>query len=122
MIDHTQHGSQYKASFAPSKGLNRISLTNSFDAVGSYLSQHPTRESEFLHLNEWRNLLMHTHYMSGLDDTTARDVFRTIRPHLLALGGRQWREAHESHLSGVELTLVDLLDVDQSLSSAVQQV
>lgn len=122
MIDHTQHGSQYAASFAPSKGSNRISLTNSLDAVGPYLSQHPTRESEFVNLNEWRNLLMHTHYMSGLDDTTARQLFRTIRPHLLALGGSQWREAHEVHLRGVELSLVDLLDVDQSLSSAVQHV
>lgn len=121
MIDHSQHGGRYVASFAPTTGANRITLVNSFDAVKAFLAHHPNRQSEFLDLNDWRNMLMHTHYMTGLTDPTTRDVFGRIRPHLQALGGSQWQLAHDAYLRGVQLTIADLLDVDQSLSSTVQQ-
>ena len=120
MIDHSRHGGRYVTSLAPTTGANRVTLMNSFDAVKTYLAHHSTRESEFSDLNDWRNLLMHTHYMTGLDDSTTRGVFGRIRPHLQSLGGSQWQEAHVAYLGGVQLTVADLLDVDQSLSSAVQ--
>lgn len=110
------------ASFAPVTGANHITLTNSFDAVKSFLAHHPTRASDFSDLNDWRNLLMHTHYMSGLNDPTARQVFGKIRPHLESLGASQWNEAHAAYLKGVQLTVIDLLDVDHSLASAIQRV
>lgn len=122
LIDHAQYGGRYVSSFAPTVGANRISLLNSFDALKSSLAYNATRESDFHDLNEWRNLLIHTHYMSGLDDTKARELFRRIRPHLLALGGSQWQSAHDSYLRGVQLTIADLLDADESLSSSVQQI
>lgn len=122
LIDHSQHGGKYHSSFAPTVGANRITLLNSFDALKSSLAHNATRESDFRDLNDWRNLLIHTHYMSGLDDTKARELFWRIRPHLLALGGSQWQHAHNLYLRGVQLTIADLLDVDGSLSSSIQQI
>jgi len=122
LIDHSQYGGKYFSSFAPTVGANRITLLNSFDALKNSLAHNATRERDFLDLNDWRNLLIHTHYMSGLDDTKARELFGRIRPHLLALGGSQWQSAHDSYLRGVQLTIADLLDVDESLSSSVQQI
>jgi hypothetical protein len=120
IIDYSQHGGRYVTSFAPTFGSNRVTLINSFDAVKIFLAHHVNRESAFVHLNDWRNLLMHTHYMTGLNDSTTRGVFGRIRPHLQALGGSQWQEAHEAYLKGVQLTVADLLDVGESLSSTVQ--
>jgi hypothetical protein len=120
IIDHSHHGGRYVTSFAPATGANRVTLTNSFDAVKTSLAHHANQEGDFRNLNDWRNLLMHTHYMTGLNDSTTREVFGRIRPHVQALGGSQWQEAHEAYLKGVQLTVADLLDVDQSLSSTVQ--
>jgi hypothetical protein len=121
MIDHSQYGGRYITSFVPTLGPNRVTLKNSFDAVKSFLAPHAKRESDLLDLNNWRNLLMQSHYMTGLTDLTTRGVFGRIRPHLDALGGSRWKEAHEAYLNGIKLTLADLLDVDQSLSSTVQE-
>lgn len=122
LVVHTQHGGRYAPSFVPPTGSDRITLTSSFAAVKSRLAHHPTRESDFVNVNDWRNLLIHTHYMTGLDDATTRDIFSKIRPHMHALGGSQWLEANVAYLRGVQMTVADLLDVDESLSSTVQRV
>jgi hypothetical protein len=120
IIDHSHHGGRYIRGFAPTTNANRVTLTNSYNAVNTFLAQDANRESDFLDLNNWRNLLMHTHYMTGLNDSTTRGIFGRIRPHVHSLGGSQWQEAHKAYLKGVQLTVADLLDVDQSLSSTVQ--
>ncbi len=122
LIDHSSYGGRYVSSFAPATGANQITLKNSYDAVKSLLAYNATREGDFSDLNDWRNLLMHTHYMTGLDDSTARSIFGRIRPHLRALGSSQWRQANDDYLKGVQLTVADLLDVDQSLTSTVQRI
>ena len=121
MIDHSRHGGRYGVGFEPQVGPNRLTLINSFDAVKTFLAPNPNRESDFCQLNDWRNLLMQTHHMTGLDDSTTRGIFGRIRPHLNALGGSRWNEAQDAYRKGILLTIADLLDIGESLSSSVKE-
>lgn len=122
VIDHTSHGGRYAASYVPSNGGNKVTLMNSLDASKGLVAPSPARENAVRELNDWRNLLLQTHYMTAMDDAKARELFAHVRPHLEALGGNQWASACDSYVKGVQLTLADLLDVDGTLSTGVQEV
>jgi hypothetical protein len=123
LINHVYQGGQYVPGVLPATAkTTKVTLLNSYSVLLNYLAPDPNRQGDFEILNDWRNLLMQAHYMTGLDDTTARGVFGLIRPHLQKLGGSSWQTAQSEYLQGVSLTIADLLDVDQSLSSTVQQV
>lgn len=121
-IDFTVHGGKYLPSFAPAVGSNRITLLNSLDAITSVLAANPTRRADFEHLNDWRNLLMHAHYMTGLDDTRALELFIKIRPHLEALSDADWKVSGREYLEGPKVSIGDLIDIDGSLSSGVAEI
>lgn len=121
-IDFTAYGGRYLPPFAPGKGSNRITLLNSLTAINSLLAANPKRKSDFEHLNDWRNLLMQAHYMTGLDDTRALDLFVKIRPHLESLSDADWKVSRKEYLEGPKVSLGDLIDIDGSLSSGVAEV
>lgn len=122
VINYAVHGGKYAVGFEPVNRANQISLNNSFQAISGLLAAHPSRAVDFSDLNDWRNLLMQTHYMTGLDDTHARAIFTKIRPHLEGLSDQDWRSARDTYLGGVTLTVRDILDVDGTLSAAIQFV
>lgn len=121
-IDFAYRGGQYISTFSPSGKPNQISLLNSLSAIGNQFASHPTREADFKELNDWRNLLLQTHYMSGLDDVKARSIFTKIRPHLEALGGSDWQASLNRYLGGIYLNVSHIFDADSYLSNSVTRL
>lgn len=122
VLDFTVYGGKYARGYEPTTGGNKITLTNSLRAIGGSLATHASRDTDFYDLNDWRNLLMQTHYMTGLDDAHARAIFAKIRPHLESLSGPDWRDARATYLEGILLTVKDIIDADGSLSAAILPV
>ncbi len=125
MIDFAFRGGRYKQSLAPPPPkANSISLINSLELLESIpvLAADAKRKPSFEELNNWRNLLMQTHYMSDVDDMQAREVFRKIRSYLEGLGGSEWVRSRDRYLSGIELTLSSLLDIDGTLSRTFSEL
>lgn len=122
VLDFTVYGGKYARGYEPPAGGNKITLTNSLRAIGGTLAAHASRDADFYDLNDWRNLLMQTHYMTGLDDTHARAIFGKIRPHLESMSSPDWRDARAAYLEGISLTVKDIIDADGSLSAAILPV
>lgn len=118
-IDFTKNkgGGAYSTSYA-SPNNTEIRLLNSVRVADSHLLvQRADRNDAFNLLNNWRNLLIQTHYMSDITDSTAIDIFRKVRSYLEDIGGPSWKSARDVYLEAIPIRLKDLLDVDGSLSN-----
>lgn len=117
MIDWTVSGGQYNKQNYQSKDL-RITLVKSTNFVESMnlLSPDQNRVTDFNELNDWRNILIQTHYLSDIDDITVKTLFKKIRIYLEIIGGREWVKSRDFYLRGPQLSLSDFLDIDGSLS------
>lgn len=119
-IDFSRHGGRYRV---PPVGVsNTITLLNSLDSIKPTLAADVTRDSAFSDLNKWRNLLIHAHYMSELDEQSALLLFLNTRPHLERLGGSSWQAARKAYLEGINSTASAVLDVDGWISRSVSEL
>lgn len=117
LIDWSINGGRFDAIKYQRDDLS-ITLAKSVEYVDemSLLSPKSKRTEDFMDLNTWRNQLLHAHYLSDIDDDTARDIFNKIRPHLEEIGGAEWKAARDCYLRGIRLNLSELLDIDTSLT------
>lgn len=123
IVDWTHHGGKFDQRVVSGKDT-RIALRNSIDVVESMklLPPDPKRAATFILLNEWRNQLLHTHYLSDVDDSAARDVFRKVRPYLELIGDADWKLARDFYLRGVLFSVSDFLNIDGSLTETFEVV
>jgi hypothetical protein len=122
MIDFAVRGGKYKQSWSPVQGANFISLRVSLENLKGNLAPHPSRHDDFEELNNWRNILIQTHYMTSLSEPKASELFKKIRLHLQLLGGEDWIQARDAYLIGASLSAKELLNFNGLLSSAVSPV
>jgi hypothetical protein len=119
LIDWSVNGGRFDSRTYQRNGNDlSITLLKSVKYVDymNLLSPKDKRAKDFEDLNTWRNQLLHAHYLSDIDDDTARDIFNKIRPHLEEIGGAEWKEARDCYLGGIRLNLPELLDIDTSLT------
>jgi len=123
LIDWTVHGGQYDNAKYQRSDLS-ITLVKSVEFVDhmSLLKPNGNRTGDLEELNIWRNQLLQAHYLSDIDDDTARDIFDKIRPHLEEIGEAAWKEARDCYLRGIRLSLSELLDIDTSLTRTFEIV
>ena len=122
MIDFSAHGGKYKHAWRQSNGSGFISLRFSLDNLKRNLASHPTREADLNELNEWRNTLMQTHYMTELSEEKASELFKKTRFHLQLLGGSDWTRARDTYLSGVALTTMQILNFNGFVERALAPI
>ncbi len=117
LIDWAIHGGRYDSG-KYQKNDPSITLVKSVEFVDnrSLLTPNSNRTAAFEELNIWRNQLIQAHYLSDIEDNTACDLFKKIRPHLEEIGGAEWKAARDSYLRGIRLSLSDFLDIDTSLT------
>lgn len=121
-IQFTLAGGKYAPSLISANEKNMISIRLSLDILAAHLSSPSTRSADLDALNDWRNLLMETHYMTAPAEQAVLNVFFSVRPHLESLGGSDWITARNHYLLGIELAPTDLLDADRSLSQSVSEI
>lgn len=124
-IDFSTHGGRYVSSLAPSPPKpNKIHLLTSLEVAerGNMIVPNVSRTNALKGLNEWRNLLMHTHYMSDVEDKVAIALFGSVRQHLESLGGSEWKLARETYLASPPIALSALLDLNGAVSGAFTEL
>lgn len=86
------------------------------------LNHDPAREKIFSQLNNIRNHLMYTHYLSAPDRRSANEVYKKTKPHLIAIGGKKWNNALQSYQPIPELSVKALFESNPVLTSAITEI
>jgi hypothetical protein len=123
-IDFTVSGGRYHPRLLPANTANRIHLATSLDILegNSLLAPSPDRATDLGELNNWRNLLVETHYLSSPAQDTVEDVFKRVRVQLELIGGSAWTEARDAYVRGLELSPRSILDPEGVLNAGVSLI
>ncbi|EXF45831.1 hypothetical protein BAY1663_01768 [Pseudomonas sp. BAY1663] len=121
IITVAQYGGKYTSGYEP-QGKNTVTLMHSLSCLKNTISDLPKYSSTFDELNQWRNLLMQTHYMSNLFEDNAMQLFKNTRARLLKLGGPEWSASFKTYLEGIDIHMPDILDPCQKLLINLRQI
>jgi hypothetical protein len=120
-VEFTVPGGRYNQSMGPAGRIHLMESLNLLEGM-NLLAPSPNRNPDLNELNDWRNLLAETHYMTSPSEEPVLRLFKRVRLHLEALGGIDWIDARDTYVRGLEIPPSSILDPEGVLGTSVSLV